>query len=129
MSSDTIEQEETIEEESFAELLAKSYTNPGRLEPGQKVTARVLSISGDWVFIDTGRKGEGVLDRKELLDSDGNLTVTVGDAITAWFISASGSELRFTTKVGGGAAGNAQLEEAWASGIPVEGLVEKGTGI
>jgi small subunit ribosomal protein S1 len=49
----------------------------------------------------------------------------VGDAITAWFISASGSELRFTTKVGGGSAGNAQLEEAWASGIPVEGFVEK----
>jgi hypothetical protein len=60
MASDTIEQEETIEEESFADLLAKSYTDPGRLEPGQKVTARVLSISGDWVFIDTGRKGEGV---------------------------------------------------------------------
>jgi small subunit ribosomal protein S1 len=125
MASDTIEQEESVEEENFADLLAKSYTDPGRLEPGQKVTARVLSISGDWVFIDTGRKGEGVLDRKELLDPDGNLTVAVGDAITAWFISASGSELRFTTKVGGGSAGNAQLEEAWASGIPVEGFVEK----
>lgn len=125
MTTDTTEQEETAEEENFAELFARSYSDPGRLEPGQKVTARILSISGDWVFIDTGRKGEGVLDRKELLDPEGNLAVKIGDTVTAWFISASGNELRFTTKVGGGADGNAQLEEAWRSGIPVEGFVEK----
>jgi len=125
MTTDVTEQEETAEEENFAELFARSYSDPGRLEPGQKVTARVLSISGDWVFIDTGRKGEGVLDRKELLDPEGNLVVRIGDTVTAWFISASGNELRFTTKVGGGSAGTAQLEEAWRSGIPVEGFVEK----
>ena len=125
MTTGTIEQEEISEEEDFAELFAKSYSDPGRLEPGQKVTARILSISGDWVFIDTGRKGEGVLDRKELLDPEGNLTVKIGDSVTAWFISASGNDLRFTTKVGGGASGNEQLEEAWRSGIPVEGFVEK----
>jgi small subunit ribosomal protein S1 len=126
MTTDVTEQEETAEEENFAEMFAKSYSDPGRLEPGQKVSARILSISGDWVFIDTGRKGEGVLDRKALLDSEGNLTVKIGDTITAWFISASGNELRFTTKVGGGgASGNEQLEEAWRSGIPVEGFVEK----
>ena len=125
MTTDTIEQEDTTEEENFAELFAKSYSDPGRLEPGQKVTARILSISGDWVFIDTGRKGEGVLDRKELLDPEGTLTVKIGDSVTAWFISASGNELRFTTKMGGGASGSEQLEEAWRSGIPVEGFVEK----
>ncbi len=126
MITERTEEEEAIEEESFAELFARSYHDPGRLDPGQKVTARILSISGDWVFIDTGRKGEGVLDRKELLDTDGNLTVGIGESVTAWFISASGNELRFTTKVGGGgSSGNAQLEEAWRSGIPVEGIVEK----
>ena len=125
MTDEKYPQEDTTEEESFAELFARSYTDPGRLEPGQKVTARILSISGDWVFIDTGRKGEGVLDRKELLDAEGNLTARPGDSVTAWFLSASGNELRFTTKVGGGASGQTQLEEAWRSGIPVEGLVEK----
>ncbi len=125
MTTERIEEEEATEEESFAELFARSYSDPGRLEPGQKVTAKILSISGDWVFIDTGRKGEGVLDRKELLDADGNLTVGIGDSVTAWFLSANGNELRFTTKVGGGSAGNAQLEDAWRGGIPVEGFVEK----
>jgi small subunit ribosomal protein S1 len=33
--------------------------------------------------------------------------------------------MRFTTRLGAGPAGNARLEEAWASGIPVEGFVEK----
>src|SRR5512144_1851723 len=114
-------------EESFAELFEKSFKGQGgRLAPGEKVTAQVLKISGDWVFLDTGRKGEGVLERKELLDADGNLTVAEGDTIRAYFLGRQQNELRFTTRVGGGGpAGNAQLEEAWKSGIPVQGHVEK----
>ncbi|HTP66539.1 MAG TPA: 30S ribosomal protein S1 [Geobacteraceae bacterium] len=112
-------------EESFAELFEKSFKEHGkRLAPGEKVTAQVLKISGEWVFLNTGRKGEGVLDRKELLDAEGNLTVKEGDTITAWFLSSSNNEMRFTTRLGGAAVQN-QLEEAWKSGIPVEGHVEK----
>src|SRR5512144_2074578 len=102
-------------EESFAELFEKSFKGQGgRLAPGEKVTARVLKISGDWVFLNTGRKGEGVLDKKELLDAEGNLTVREGDSVTAWFLSSSNNEMRFTTKVGG-AAGQNQMEDAWRS--------------
>lgn len=117
--------DETTEEESFAELFEKSFKTLEKLAPGQQVTARVLKISGDWIFLDTGRKGEGVIDRKELLDAEGNLTVSEGDSIAAWFVGASAGELRFTTKVGGGPAAGGQLEDAWRSGIPVEGFVEK----
>jgi len=124
MDKEIREAEETIEEESFAELFEQSFKDHGRLEPGEKVTARVLKISGEWVFLDTGRKGEGFLDRKELLDGEGNLTVKEGDAVTAWFLSSSNNEMRFTTKLGG-VAGQSQLEDAWRSGIPVDGCVEK----
>ncbi|HEY6008440.1 MAG TPA: 30S ribosomal protein S1, partial [Geobacteraceae bacterium] len=62
---------------------------------------------------------------KELLDAEGNLTVSEGDTIRAYFLGRQQNELRFTTRVGGGPAGNAQLEEAWRSGIPVQGHVEK----
>ncbi len=125
MDKDDKELTETTEEESFADLFAKSFADQARLEPGQKVEAKILKISGDWIFLDTGRKGEGVLEAKELLDADGNLTVKEGETITAWFIGVSHNELRFTTKVGGGAAGQSQLEDAWRNGIPVEGRVEK----
>ncbi len=114
------------EEESFADLFEQSNKKTGAwLEPGEKVEARILKISGDWIFLDTGRKGEGVLDKKELLDAEGNLPVKEGEMITAWFLSSSNNEMRFTTRLGSGPSGNARLEEAWRSGIPVEGFVEK----
>ena len=127
MNSENSEEMET-EEESFAAMFERSQKDSGHLAPGSKVEATVLKITKDWVFLDTGRKGEGVLDIKEVTDADGNLAVKAGDKVTAWFISSRNNEMRFTTKIGakgGGAAGNAQLEEAYASGIPVEGVVEK----
>ncbi len=125
--SDKDDLEKTNEEdESFAEMLEQSLNKQSsRLEPGQKVTARVLKVSAEWLFIDTGQKGEGVVDLKEFLDLDGNVTVKEGDTITAYFLSSSHGEMRFTTRVGGGTSGSAQLEEAWQAGVPVEGLVEK----
>ncbi len=118
--------DESTNEESFAELFAASQASSGKLKPGAKVQARVLQVSNDWVFLDIGQKGEGVLDRRELTDPEGNLTVATGDTITAWFVGSSKGELRFSTKVGGaGAAAQGQLEDAWRSGIPVEGVVEK----
>ncbi|MBJ6752653.1 30S ribosomal protein S1 [Geomonas anaerohicana] len=127
MDNDHREEMET-EEESFADLFERSQKDAGRLEPGAKVEATVLQIAKDWVFLDTGRKGEGILDIKELLDADGNVSVKVGDKVTAWFVSSRNNEMRFTTKLGAGSshsAGNAQLEEAYAAGIPVQGVVEK----
>jgi small subunit ribosomal protein S1 len=125
---DDLEQpnEEETEGESFAELFEQSAQQKSRwLEPGQKVSARVLKIGSDWIFIDTGQKGEGVVDAKEFLDLDGNPTVKIGDSIAAYFLSSSHGEMRFTTRIGGGASGNAQLEEAFRTGVPVEGMVEK----
>ncbi len=118
--------EESMGEESFAELFAASQAKGGKLKPGAQVQARVLQVSNEWIFLDIGQKGEGVLDRRELTDPEGNLTVAAGDTITAWFVGSSKGELRFSTKVGGtGAAAQGQLEDAWRNGIPVEGVVQK----
>ncbi|MDD2583116.1 MAG: 30S ribosomal protein S1 [Desulfuromonadaceae bacterium] len=120
--------EETAESDdgSFAELFAQS-NEKGRswLEPGQKLTGRVLKIGNDWIFMDTGQKGEGVIERKEFLDIDGNLTIAEGDQVTAYFLSSSHGEMRFTTRLGGSASGSTQLEQVWQAGVPVEGVVEK----
>lgn len=119
-----MDERDEMGEESFADLLSKSYSEMGRLEPGAKLEARVLKISAEWVFLDTGRKGEGILDKRELVDAEGNVTVKEGDLITAYFMGGSGGEMRFTTKIGGPAAQD-QLGEAFRNGIPVEGVVEK----
>jgi len=125
MSDEKFDDDEMMEEGSFAELFEQSLVGKTQLEPGQKVDATVLQIGDEWVFLDVGQKGEGVLDRKELLNNEGALTVAVGDTVSAYLMSRKGGELRFTTRLGGGASGTAQLEEAWRSEIPVEGRIEK----
>jgi small subunit ribosomal protein S1 len=125
MSDETFDDQEMDEEGSFAEMLEQSMVGKTQLEPGQKISATVLQIGKDWIFLDVGQKGEGVLDTKELLDDEGNLTISVGDQVSAYFMSRKGGELRFTTRLGSGSSGTAQLEEAWRSEIPVEGNIEK----
>ena len=125
MTDEIFDDEEGNEEESFAEMLERSLLDAGELEPGKKIEATVLQIGAEWIFLDVGQKGEGVLAGSELLDAEGNLTVAVGDRISAYFLSRAGGELRFTTRLGGGSTGTEQLEEAWQSGIPVDGRIEK----
>jgi small subunit ribosomal protein S1 len=125
MNDETFDDQEMSEEGSFAEMFEQSMVGKTKLEPGQKIDAKVLQIGSEWIFLDVGQKGEGVLDSRELLDEEGNLTVAVGDRVGAYFLSRKGGELRFTTRLGGGSSGTAQLEEAWRSEIPVEGRIEK----
>jgi small subunit ribosomal protein S1 len=125
MNDDTFDDQDMTEDGNFAELFEQSMVGKTELEPGQKIDATVLQIGGEWIFLDVGQKGEGILDTRELLDNEGQLTVSVGDRVSAYFMSRKGGELRFTTRLGGGSAGTAQLEEAWRSEIPVEGRIEK----
>jgi len=125
MNDETFDDQEMNEEGSFAEMFEQSMVGKTQLEPGQKIDAKILQIGNEWVFLDVGQKGEGVLDRKELLDEEGNLTVAVGEQLGAYFMSRKGGEMRFTTRLGGGSSGTAQLEEAWRNEIPVEGRIEK----
>ena len=112
-------------EESFADMFEKSYVQRDRLEPGQMVETTIVKISGDWIFLDLGGKGEGYLERKEMLDDAGNLTVKEGDRIHAYFMSSENNEMHFTTKIGSGPGKQNQLEDAWKNGIPVDGTIAK----
>jgi small subunit ribosomal protein S1 len=117
-------------EEDFAALLAE-YEQKGqtkrRKEPqiGEEVKGRVVSIGRDAVFIDCGGKSDGMIELTELRDEDGKLTVGVGDELEARVVETSGKAgcvvLRRT--VGRGPVGSAELEQAFAHQIPVEGLV------
>lgn len=125
MSDDQFE-EMMDDEENFAAMFEASLSTVGQqLEPGQKIEATLLQLGKDWSFIDVGQKGEGVLASAELLNADGEPQYAVGDRISVYFLSRSGGELRFTTKIGGGGSGTEQLENAYQSGIPVDGRIEK----
>lgn len=112
------------EEKSFAELLEETDRKPVRLKPGESVEAVIAKITTEWVFIDLGGKTEGIVERNEFLDKEGQLTVKEGDTVKAYFLSSRHGERVFTTRVSGDAA-RQYLEEAWQNAIPVEGIVEK----
>ncbi len=111
--------------ESFADLFQEREVRPLRLKPGQKVTATVVGMNEEYLFLDIGGKSEGCLLKSEVVDNEGVCTVAVGDTITPYFLSSKNQEMLFTTRVGSGAAALEHLEEAYASSIPVEGVVKQ----
>lgn len=122
---DKIKKDAPQEQESFAELFEQTQVGRHRFKPGQKIEAVIVKITPDWIFLDLGGKSEGYLDKKELLDESGALTVQEGDSITAYFLSSRNNEMLFTTKIATGDAAREYLEDAFHNEIPVEGLIEK----
>ncbi len=110
--------------ESFEELFkAQKTTKIRHLTPGQKIKATIVGINDETTFLDVGGKSEGVLLSSEIRDGEGNFTHQLGDVLDVYFLQAKSSEQLFTTSIGSGSS-NAHLEEAFRSGIPVEGFVK-----
>ena len=89
---------------------------------GDRVEGTVTQIGRQSVFVDINARSDGIVDREELLDDEGELTVAVGDRLEAFFTGWSDDSIRLTTKMAGNVA-DASLEDAFQSGIPVEGRV------
>jgi len=111
--------------DDLAKMYEGSFSGTAYFKPGQAVKTEVVSISKDCVFLQLNGKSEGILDREELTDKEGKLTVKIGDLLRVFFLKAEDGEMRFTTKISGATAGPEMLEEAYLEKIPVEGLVEK----
>lgn len=113
------------ETKSFAELLNETDLKPRMFKAGERIDTVIVNITADWIFIDLGAKSEGYLDKKELLDEDGNLTVKEGDSITAYFLSSRHGEKLFTIRLLTSKNVNDFLFDAYESQIPLEATVEK----
>ena len=110
-------------EEDFAALLAASL-EPAVFETGQIVQGVVVLIGKDVVFVDIGGKGEATMDRTELQNEEGQLTVEVGATVEAVVVSTAGG-VTLSHKLARGAATRRKLEDAYRAQLPVEGRVEK----
>ena len=95
-----------------------------RIQRGQTIEGRIVAIGAEVAFVDVGGKGEATIDIGELKDEEGGLEVAVGDRIHAVVVSTTGG-LTLSRRLARGAATQAQLEDAFHSGLPVEGKVEK----
>lgn len=112
-------------EESFAELFAaqSAQSAPGaHLTPGQRVTVTVVAVTSDTIFVSTGSKVDGIVERSEM-EENGAPTPEVGDQLDLYVVAASPQEVRLS-KMMRGAGGLAVLEEAKEANLPVEGKVQ-----
>ena len=110
--------------DDFAAMFEASLKRP-RVEQGQTIEGTIVAIGPEVAFVDVGGKGEATIDIGELKDDDGRLEVAVGDRVQAVVVSTAGG-LTLSRRLARSAATVRQLEEAFRSGLPVEGRVEKG---
>ena len=113
--------------EDFAALLAEFDQKPRRRDPqvGERVRGKVASIGRDAVFLDLGGKSEGMIDSAELRDEEGKLQVKLADTLEARVVEIGGKAgcIVLRRQMGRGPDAAAEVEQAFALGIPVEGLV------
>ncbi len=114
-----------MENENFEKLLEDSFSGVSRLKPGQEIEAEIVSVTDNCIFLQLNGKSEGQLDVEEFMDKDGNITVSEGDKVKAYFLNSKNGEIHFTTRISGEKAGDALLQSAFEGEIPVEGTVEK----
>jgi small subunit ribosomal protein S1 len=118
--------EEEGQEESFAALFEKDSKLLARLDPGQKITSTIVSISGDFVYVSLGGKSEGVIDISEFRDEEGKCTVNVGDQVDSYFVAVQGGLKRLTTlRHGLSTLSMKEIRDAFEAGLPVSGKVIK----
>jgi small subunit ribosomal protein S1 len=107
----------------FAAMFAEAEPQkPGKIRPGQKVSARIAHLGGEVAFLDLGGKGEGIIDLRELRNDKGEMLAHPGETIEGYVLSIAEGNVVVTRSVPKG-AGREVLHNALDSKIPVEGLV------
>jgi small subunit ribosomal protein S1 len=112
-------------EQSFAALL-EAYS-PGAdsdMGVGDKISGKIVSIGRDSVFVDTGTKIDGVVDKAELLDENGEITLTEGDILELYIVALSDEEIKLSRALSG-IGGLNMLKEAYDKAAPVEGKISE----
>jgi len=116
--------DENSEELSFEELFASYGDNMGReLKPGDMVEGKIIAVGRASVYIDTGTKSDGVVEKNELVDENGEFAWQAGDTITVYGVCLSESEIILSRAISG-AGKAALLEDAARNKTPVEGKVK-----
>lgn len=110
------------EDENFAEMFEAQAVPGAHLSPGQRVAVTVVAVTADTVFVSTGSKVDGIVEREEF-EADGAETPEVGDQLDLYVVTATPQEVRLS-KMMRGAGGLAALEEAKDARLPVEGKIQ-----
>jgi small subunit ribosomal protein S1 len=91
---------------------------------GDKISGKIVSIGRDSVFVDTGTKIDGVVDKAELLDENGEISLAEGDILELYVVALSDEEIKLS-KALSGIGGLNMLKEAYEKAAPVEGKISE----
>ena len=118
------------DEEDFAALFAASEQpakhRARKIAAGDVVRGRVIAVGATSAFVAVGGKAEAVIDVSEFRDAaTGEIGVKEGDEIEATVVDDGASSGSIVLKRVAGRGGHVpgELEQAFANGIPVEGMV------
>ena len=112
-----------IDEPSFAELFESYDSKIGQeLSDGDMVEGKIIAIGEARVYVDTGTKSDGVVDKAELVDENGEFSFKAGDIVKLYVVSSSESEIILSKAISGAGKAN-MLKDASHSRTPVEGKV------
>ena len=106
------------------ESLFESYMTDMRpdIRVGEKISGEIIVIGRDSVFLNTGSKIDGVVEKSELVDENGELPYKVGDQLELYVVATGDGELQLSKAIG--STGSAELlYDALQNKIPVEGKV------
>jgi small subunit ribosomal protein S1 len=109
------------QEEDFAAMFEASVA-ARKVSRGQTLDGRIVSIGPKVALVDIGGKGEAEIDVAELKDDEGDIEVAVGDRISAMVVSTNRG-IVLSRKGVRNAATHRELEDAYQSGLAVEGRV------
>jgi small subunit ribosomal protein S1 len=111
-------------ENSFADILSEFEQQHHGPAPGQAIEGRVVSISSDSIFVDIGRKMDGVVPADQFRDAQGAVSLRVGDKLLVSITGTDqeGSYTLSTIKVERPRDWSA-LERAFAEKRSIAGLV------
>ncbi len=84
-------------EEDFGSLLSESFKNQSKhLKVGDKIRGKILNLGSEEVFVTTGTRHEGIVQRKEFFDEEGKALFQVGDTVDLFVTLVKGSEIRLS---------------------------------
>lgn len=111
--------------DDFAAMLAGEETaqpKRQRFDIGDTVEGTIIAIDSRFIFVDLGGASEGVADRAQYLNEDGELTLKAGERAQFYVIGFAGG-IQLGKEISAGQSALDAIETAHAAGLPISGRV------
>ncbi|MCD4828978.1 MAG: S1 RNA-binding domain-containing protein [Candidatus Cloacimonetes bacterium] len=110
-------------EEDFGQMLDESNFDAAQVMEGDQVTGKIVNISDTYIFVSLGDKLDGIADKADYLDAEGNFTLEIGNELTGYVVRRGESETIIAPSFSKANATQAMLIEAYEGKVPVKGRV------